>query len=188
MEIKGVRRAATAALSLIVLCGACTSALAFRMQVVAPTTQATIQATTQPTPQAAPQPTPEPEQVVIAVPRPATGEPAQSFVVDIPESTLADPSKPMHIGGNIKKPIVIYTVNPEYSQQARKAKFSGDVEVYLWVDKNGHPSHVRVEKGAGMGLDEKAVEAVRQYKFKPATLDGKPVTVDLYIDVNFQIF
>jgi protein TonB len=43
-------------------------------------------------------------------------------------------------------------------------------------------------RGVGMGLDEKAVEAVRQYKFKPATRDGKPVKVDLYVDVNFNIF
>ena len=58
----------------------------------------------------------------------------------------------------------------------------------MWVDKDGNPSHVRVVRGAGHGLDEKAVEAVRQYRFKPATKDGEPVMVDLYIDVKFQIF
>jgi periplasmic protein TonB len=56
------------------------------------------------------------------------------------------------------------------------------------VDKNGNPSDVKVVRGIGHGLDEKAVEAVRQYKFKPATKDGDPVMVDLYINVNFQIF
>jgi len=60
--------------------------------------------------------------------------------------------------------------------------------VYLIVDEKGMPTHVRVVRGVGMGLDEKAVEAVRQYRFKPGTKDGKPVPVDLYIDVNFQIF
>lgn len=94
----------------------------------------------------------------------------------------------MHIGGGVSKPVVLYSVEPEFSEEARKAKFSGNVEVYLWVDTNGRPSHIRVVKPVGMGLDEKAVEAVRQYKFKPAMKDGKPVTVDLYIDVNFQIF
>ena len=93
-----------------------------------------------------------------------------------------------HIGGGVSKPIVLYSVEPEFSEQARKAKFSGNVEVYLWVDENGSPSHIRVVRGVGMGLDEKAIEAVRQYKFKPAMKDGKPVKVDLYIDVNFQIF
>jgi protein TonB len=95
---------------------------------------------------------------------------------------------PMHIGGSIRPPTVLYSVEPEFSEEARKAKFSGNVQVYLWVDEQGNPSHIKVVRGVGMGLDEKAVEAVRQYKFKPAMQNGKPVKVDLYIDVNFQIF
>ena len=93
----------------------------------------------------------------------------------------------MHIGGGVSRPVVLYQVEPEFSEEARKAKFSGNVEVYIWVDTDGRPSHIRVVRGVGMGLDEKAVEAVRQYRFKPAMKDGKPVQVDLYIDVNFQI-
>jgi protein TonB len=93
-----------------------------------------------------------------------------------------------HIGGLVSKPIVLYSVEPEFSEEARKAKFSGNVQVYLIVDELGNPSHVRVVRGVGMGLDEKAKEAVLQYKFKPAMKNGKPVKVDLYIDVNFQIF
>ncbi len=92
-----------------------------------------------------------------------------------------------HIGGGVSKPVVLYQVEPEFSEEARKAKFSGNVEVYLWVDTDGKPSHIKVVRGVGMGLDEKAVEAVRQYRFKPAMKDGKPVQVDLYVDVNFQI-
>ncbi|MDQ2924154.1 MAG: energy transducer TonB, partial [Acidobacteriota bacterium] len=94
----------------------------------------------------------------------------------------------MHIGGSVSQPTVLYQVDPEFSEEARKAKFSGNVQVYLIVDENGNPSHVKVVRGVGMGLDEKAIEAVRQYKFKPAMQNGKPVKVDLYIDVNFQIF
>ncbi|MGA8937980.1 MAG: energy transducer TonB [Acidobacteriaceae bacterium] len=94
---------------------------------------------------------------------------------------------PMHIGGGVSRPVVLYSVEPEFSEEARKAKFSGNVQVYLWVDPDGRPSHIRVVRGIGMGLDQKAVEAVRQYKFRPAMKDGKPVTVDLYVDVNFQI-
>jgi protein TonB len=93
----------------------------------------------------------------------------------------------MHIGGGVSRSVVLYQVEPEFSEEARKAKFSGNVEVYIWVDTDGRPSHIRVVRGVGMGLDEKAVEAVRQYRFKPAMKDGKPVQVDLYIDVNFQI-
>lgn len=95
---------------------------------------------------------------------------------------------PMHIGGSIHPPSVLYQVEPEFSEEARKAKFSGNVQVYLWVDEHGNPSHIRVARGVGMGLDEKALEAVRQYKFKPAMLNGKPVKVDLYIDVDFHIY
>ena len=93
----------------------------------------------------------------------------------------------MHIGGSVQPPSLIYKIEPEFSEQARKAKFSGDVQIYLWVDEHGNPSHVQVVRGVGMGLDEKAMEAVRQYKFKPAMLNGKPVKVDLYVNVNFTI-
>ncbi len=93
----------------------------------------------------------------------------------------------MHIGGGVSSPVVLYQPDPQFSEEARKAKFSGNVVVYLWVDTDGRPSHIRVVRGVGMGLDEKAVEAVRQYRFKPAMKNGKPVTVDLYVDVNFQI-
>lgn len=94
---------------------------------------------------------------------------------------------PMHIGGGVSKPVITFQPEAEFSEEARKAKFSGNVEVYLWVDESGNPSHIRVVRPIGMGLDEKAIEAVRQYRFKPAMKDGKPVKVDLYIDVNFQI-
>jgi protein TonB len=90
-------------------------------------------------------------------------------------------------GGGVTEPKVITSVDPEFSEEARKAKFSGNVLVYFVVDENGNPTHVRVMRGVGMGLDEKAVEAVRQYKFKPGMKDGKPVKVDLAIEVNFQI-
>jgi protein TonB len=94
----------------------------------------------------------------------------------------------MHAGSAQVGPKLIYQVEPEFSEQARKAKFSGDVQVYLVVDTEGRPTRIRVARGVGMGLDEKAVEAVRKYKFKPALQNGKPVPVDLYIDVYFQIF
>lgn len=93
----------------------------------------------------------------------------------------------MHIGGSVQPPSLVYKIDPEFSEEARKAKFSGDVQIYLWVDEHGNPSHVQVVRGVGMGLDEKAVEAVRQYRFKPATQNGKPVKVDLYVNVNFTI-
>ena len=92
-----------------------------------------------------------------------------------------------HVGGSVSMPEVIYSVDPEFSEEARKAKVSGDVTVYLWVDEHGNPTHVRVIRGIGMGLDEKAVEAVKQYRFKPAMENGRPVKVEMYVVVNFQI-
>lgn len=92
------------------------------------------------------------------------------------------------VGGSILKPELLSGPDPEFSEEARKAKFSGNVEVYLIVDEQGNPSHVKVARGVGMGLDERAVEAVRQYRFKPATRNGKPVKVELYVDVDFNIY
>jgi periplasmic protein TonB len=95
---------------------------------------------------------------------------------------------PRRIGGGVSQPQLIYSVEPEFSEEARKAKVAGNVLVNLWVGTDGLPSHVHVIRGVGMGLDEKAVEAVKQYRFKPAMENGKPVLVELNVEVNFQIF
>lgn len=92
------------------------------------------------------------------------------------------------IGGGVSAPQLIFQVEPEFSEEARKAKVAGNVLVTLVVDTNGKPQRVRVLRGIGMGLDEKAIEAVRQYRFKPAMAGGTPVMVEVNIDVNFQIF
>lgn len=92
-----------------------------------------------------------------------------------------------HIGGGISMPEVVYKPDPEFSEEARKAKFSGNVLVYLYIEPDGTTSHVRVVRGIGMGLDEKAVEAARKFRFKPAMKNGKPVRADLYVEVTFQI-
>lgn len=92
------------------------------------------------------------------------------------------------IGGDVSAPQLIYQVDPEFSEEARKAKFQGEVLVHLIVDASGRPTQVRVIRPVGMGLDEKAREAVAQYKFKPARKGGQPVPVELNVAVNFQIF
>jgi periplasmic protein TonB len=95
---------------------------------------------------------------------------------------------PKRIGGGVSAPVLIYSVEPEFSEEARKAKAAGHVMVALWVDEKGIPTHVRVVRGLGMGLDEKAIEAVKQYRFRPSMENGKPVTVQMNVDVMFQIF
>jgi TonB family protein len=92
------------------------------------------------------------------------------------------------IGGGVSAPTVIYQVSPEYSAEAKAAKFNGIVLVNLIVDEKGMPQNVHVVRGVGNGLDEKAVESVKKYRFRPAREAGKPVPVMLNVEVNFQIF
>ncbi len=120
------------------------------------------------------------------------GEAAAKGVTVQAETQAADGSKAAgkvyRIGGGVSAPQLITSVDPEFSEEARKAKAHGNVLVSLQVGTNGRPSHVRVVRGVGMGLDEKAVAAVRQYRFKPAMKDGKPVVVELNVEVNFEMF
>lgn len=94
----------------------------------------------------------------------------------------------MRPGGGVSAPQVIFSVDPEFSDEARRAKYQGICLVALIVDAQGNPQRVHVVRPLGMGLDEKAVEAVRQYKFKPAYYQGHPVAVEVNIEVNFRIY
>ncbi len=87
----------------------------------------------------------------------------------------------------VTAPVVIHRVEPDYPDEARKAKFQGSVLVYVEVDEQGRVKGIRVAKPAGLGLDEKAIEAVRQWRFRPATRDGRPVAVPARIEVSFHL-
>ena len=93
-----------------------------------------------------------------------------------------------HVGGGVSNPTLIYAPDPEFSDEARRAKYQGVCVVGLIVDTLGNPQRVHIVRALGMGLDEKAMEAVRQYKFKPAQLKGKNVAVEVNIEVNFRIY
>jgi TonB family protein len=92
------------------------------------------------------------------------------------------------VGGGVSAPIAIYRPDPDYSEEARKAKYQGVVVLGLIVDASGRPRDVRVARSLGMGLDEKAIEAVRQWKFEPAKKDGVPVAVNINVEVNFRLY
>lgn len=93
-----------------------------------------------------------------------------------------------HVGGGVSNPILVYSPDPEFSDEARRAKYQGVCVVGLIVDAQGNPQRVHIVRPLGMGLDEKAMEAVRQYKFKPAIFHGHPVAVEVDIEVNFRIY
>ena len=92
-------------------------------------------------------------------------------------------------GGALSPPRVIYQPDPEYSDEARKAKFQGQVELLVTIGTDGRVHDVRVSRPLGLGLDEKAVEAVKLWRFEPArTKDGKPVQIAANIEVNFRLY
>src|SRR4051794_6197773 len=91
------------------------------------------------------------------------------------------------VGGGVTAPTLLFKKEPEYSEEARKAKYQGTVSLYIEVDPSGKATNIKVVRSLGLGLDEKAMEAVRQWKFKPGYKDGKPVTVAATIEVNFRL-
>jgi protein TonB len=114
---------------------------------------------------------------------------------------------PRKIGGDVLAPKLISSIEPGFTPEGRKAKVSGTVLVNFVVDEHGRPQNVHVLRGLGIGPDGKidpklkkaareaaggmnknAVDAVSQYKFEPATEGGRPVPVDLNVEVNFKIF
>jgi bla regulator protein blaR1 len=101
---------------------------------------------------------------------------------------VADPQQIYHVGGDVTAPKLVYAPDPEYTEQARRAKYQGVCVISTVVDAQGNPTHVQVVRQLGMGLDNKAVEAVKQYKFEPGMRLGKPVAVGVKIEVNFRLY
>jgi TonB family protein len=93
-----------------------------------------------------------------------------------------------HVGGDVSAPQLIFAPTPEYSKEAKRAKYQGICIISTIVDPEGNPQRVQVVRHLGKGLDQKAVEAVRQYRFKPGILHGKAVAVEVNIEVNFRLY
>jgi TonB family protein len=93
------------------------------------------------------------------------------------------------VGGGVSTPVLIHSVEAEFSDEARRAKYQGVCLVSIIVDRNGVPQNPRVVRPLGMGLDEKALEAIKQYRFKPAMKDGKtPVPVMINVEIDFRLY
>jgi protein TonB len=82
----------------------------------------------------------------------------------------------------------VHSVDPDFTDEARQKKISGAVIVSLVVDEQGRPTRLKVVRALGSGLDEEALKAVAKYRFKPGTYEGKPISVPLFIGVNFRSF
>ena len=94
-----------------------------------------------------------------------------------------------HVGVNgIGEPVCIYCPQPAYTEEARKARYQGIVLMEITILPDGTPADVRVVRSLGMGLDESAVQQVRQWRFKPVIGPGnKPVTADMTVEINFRL-
>ncbi len=90
--------------------------------------------------------------------------------------------------GGVSIPIPIVSPEAEFSEEARRLKYQGVCAISIVVDAHGFPQNLRVVRALGMGLDEKALEAVRGYRFKPALKNGKPVPAIMTIEVNFRLY
>ena len=91
------------------------------------------------------------------------------------------------VGGGVTPPRVLQKQDPEYSEEARAAKFQGTVVLAVIVDEKGNPRDLKVVRPLGLGLDEKAIEAVMKWVFRPGYKDGKAVAVAATIEVNFRL-
>ena len=101
---------------------------------------------------------------------------------------VCGPNHPSDQGPCATPPRAIFAPDPKYSEEARQNKIQGTVVLWLVVGADGKPSSIKVNRGVGHGLDEEAIEAVKQWKFEPATLNGQPVPVMINVEVNFRLY
>ena len=114
--------------------------------------------------------------------------PDTDIIFGIPEGPPpAEPEGPIRVGGDVQPPVKVSAPSPQYTEIARKARIQGVVIVEAIIDKAGSVTNVKILKGLPMGLDTAAADAVKKWKFKPATLNGKPVAVIYNLTVNFRL-
>lgn len=101
---------------------------------------------------------------------------------------ITGPVYPVKTGGGMSPPRATFSSDPEYSEEARKAKYQGTIVLSLVVDASGMPTDVQIVRPLGLGLDEKATEAVSNWKFRPAAKDGEPVATKIMAEVAFRLY
>ena len=90
-------------------------------------------------------------------------------------------------GGDVTAPVLVHRSNPGYTEKARTAKYQGTVLLSVEIDQTGTPTNITVQRGLGLGLNEKAIEAVKQWKFKPGQKGGTAVSVQSTVEVIFRL-
>jgi TonB family protein len=103
------------------------------------------------------------------------------------ETVVSSTNGVYRVGSGVTAPRLLFKVEPEYSEEARAAKYQGTVLLFIVVQPDGRAAEIRVQRSLGLGLDEKAIEAVQQWRFTPGTKDGIPVPVAATIEVNFRL-
>jgi TonB family protein len=107
-------------------------------------------------------------------------------VPDLPSDEAG--KKVYRVGGAVSPPRALVTPDPAYSAVAKAAKYQGTTILWLIIDKNGKPNDIKIASPAGMGLDDKAVETVQGWRFRPAKKNGVPVAVQVNVEVNFRLY
>lgn len=125
--------------------------------------------------------------------RAGEAEPLESRASQIRNARIAElstgPSAAtvLKVGSGVAAPAVIFKKDPAYSPEARAAKYQGTVLLFVEIGPDGLAHNIQVKRGLGLGLDEQAVLAVSQWRFRPGAKDGQPVTVAATIEVNFRL-
>ncbi len=101
--------------------------------------------------------------------------------------SFGDGEGPFNVGGDIRAPVKIHDPQPGYTEEARMARIQGVVLLRTVIDPEGNVTRLEVLKGLTLGLTESALETVKQWKFKPATRNGRPVAVYYHLSINFSI-
>lgn len=147
---------------------------------------------------------PKPKAKKVPIPDPTPDEPEpireieqEETEIDVPDTDVlwdipsgpppSEPEGPIMVVGDVVPPEKVNAPPPVYTEIARKARVQGVVIVQAIIDKDGDVTNVKVLKGLPMGLEDAAVDAVKRWKFRPATLNGKPVAVYYNLTVNFRI-
>lgn len=209
IELRGAARFVPTALSIMLIAGACTAALAYRQQVAAPQTQETAQSPAATSASTATQSPSAPSSFTLAIPRSADGKPAANFAIETQTASVADPSPKKVMFLKLLTPPVIGAdqtsaqgglkvstndmagnrvgyVNPIYPPEAKEKKLTGTVILNATIGKDGTIQSLVVVSGPEI-FQKSAIDAVHQWTYKPYLLNGDPVAVETTITVNYAL-